>query len=156
MESSIRISIIFMAPCYMICINNSIINGIRCTVLNREDVLQSTCICFSYLKQNKCKQIIGLAALEKLIKISSPAKLVPIGQKPKRGCPQATRRALVRQPEEATPVQQQAQLLTLILRQLLPVLHKRKESNLLTPLSKLLRKKEWSSHPEFLLELRRD
>ena len=130
---------------------NSII-GIGCTVLNREDFLQSTCSCFSYLKQNKCKHIIGLAALEKL----STTKSVPIGQKPKRGRQQATSRALVRQPEEAAPVQQQAQLLSLILRQLLPLLHKRKESNQLTPVSHLLLKKEWSSRPESLPELRRD
>ena len=43
--------------------------------------------------------------LEKLIKIPSTAK--SIGKKPKRGRPQPTRRALVRQPEETTQVQQQ-------------------------------------------------
>ena len=69
--------------------------------------IQSTCTCFSYLKQNKCKHIVVLAAFEKLIKIPSTAKSVPIGQKPKQSRPQATWRALVRQPEEATPVQLQ-------------------------------------------------
>ena len=44
--------------------------------------------------------------MEKLIKIPSQAKSIPIGQKPKRGRPPAAKKALVRQeppsPQEAT------------------------------------------------------
>ena len=51
--------------------------------------------------------IIGLAALEKLVKNTEYSQVGTDRSKAKRGRPQATRRALVHQPEEAPPVEQQ-------------------------------------------------
>ena len=52
-----------------------------------------------------CKHIVGIAALEKLIKIPCEAKSVEIGQKPSRGRPAQARKALQHQ-EPVALVQQ--------------------------------------------------
>ena len=68
--------------------------SIWCTKLNRDDFRKSTCTCPSYFKHYICKHIIGIAAIEKLIKIPCQAKSLPIGAKPKPGRPPAAKKAL--------------------------------------------------------------
>ena len=53
---------------------HNIMNGIWCTTLERNDYRQSTCTCPTFFKSYIFKHIIGIAAMEKLIKIPSQAK----------------------------------------------------------------------------------
>ena len=71
-----------------------ILTGIWLTTINRDNFLLSSCTCPCYLNTYICKHIIGVAAIEKLIKIPNNTKSVPIGKKPKRGRPGATKKAL--------------------------------------------------------------
>ncbi len=74
------------------------LRGIWCTTLNNENYLKSTCTCPSFFNHYICKHIIGVAAMAKIIKIPSTAKTMDIGQKPARGRPSKTKKALERQP----------------------------------------------------------
>ena len=76
---------------------HNIVNGIWVTTLNREEFRKSSCTCPSYLTNFLCKHIIGIAALQKIVKIPSQAKSVPMGLKPKRGRPTKTKKALQHQ-----------------------------------------------------------
>ena len=82
-----------------------ILNGVWCTTLNRLDFRLSTCTCPAFFLKYLCKHIVGIAALEKLIKIPCEAKSVEIGQKPSRGRPAQARKALQHQ-EPVALVQQ--------------------------------------------------
>ena len=79
------------------------LSGIWCTNLNTDNYLKSTCTCPPFFNHYICKHIIGVAAMAKIIKIPSTAKTLEIGQKPARGRPPKTKKALERQPLPPPP-----------------------------------------------------
>ena len=71
--------------------------SIWCIDINNEDWLQSKCNCPFFLKNYYCKHMIGVANILRLDGCSIPlnAKIVPLGQKRKRGAPKKATRALL-------------------------------------------------------------
>ena len=59
----------------------------------------ASCSCPSFFKDQICKHLVGFAANMKLVKIPIEAKQVVIGQKPRRGRPCKTKKALEYQSE---------------------------------------------------------
>lgn len=66
--------------------------------ISKTDALyMSVCNCPAYLKDYLCKHVIGLGIRLKLISVPSEAKVIPIGEKRKRGRPSKTKPALMLQ-----------------------------------------------------------
>ena len=65
--------------------------------IDTEEWINSTCSCPYYLKNYKCKHIIGIASRTNLPGATIPvsARDVPLGQKRKRGAPKKRTRALI-------------------------------------------------------------
>jgi len=62
---------------------------------NAPDWKLSTCTCFSFQKQYKCKHVLGIAVSKKLFTIPESAKMDVIGKKRKVGRPLKARVALL-------------------------------------------------------------
>jgi MULE transposase domain/SWIM zinc finger len=58
---------------------------------------KATCTCTEFLKRFICKHTLGIAIVENKFKVVPEAKLVPIGQKRKRGRPAKAKKALIAQ-----------------------------------------------------------
>lgn len=54
------------------------------STLNETNFQKSTCTCPEYFKSYVCKHIVGIAAIKKLAIIPPEAKVVRLGQKPKK------------------------------------------------------------------------
>lgn len=76
---------------------SNLVGKIWRTTLNRADFRKSTCSCPEFFKSYFCKHVIGVAAMENLVVIPNEAKVVRLGQKPKRGRRPLIRSALERQ-----------------------------------------------------------
>lgn len=57
--------------------------------------LDEGCTCPTYLKFNVCKHLLGMKIRLKQVEVPVEAKLVPLGQKRKRGRPTKARKVLI-------------------------------------------------------------
>ena len=66
--------------------------------LTSDNWKKSQCNCPAFLKRNRCKHIIAIAATKHLVTIPIAAKQVLIDGKKPKGRPQLAKKALVYQP----------------------------------------------------------
>ena len=71
--------------------------GIWIIHIDAHNLHNSSCTCPSYLKFLQCKHILGMHIRLKLVHVPAAAKLIPLGQKSKRGRPSMAKRALIHQ-----------------------------------------------------------
>lgn len=58
---------------------------------------ESACTCPYFLKHLQCKHVLGMKIRLKLVDVPNEAKLIPLGQKRKRGRPAKSKKALILQ-----------------------------------------------------------
>ena len=57
--------------------------------------IKEGCTCSMYLKVNVCKHHLGMEIRLKMVDVPAEAKVIPLGQKRKRGRPSKARKALI-------------------------------------------------------------
>lgn len=63
--------------------------------VNKNSHYESTCTCPFFLKNGACKHVLGMLIRLQLVTVPTEAKLIPLGQKRKRGRPTKAKQALL-------------------------------------------------------------
>lgn len=69
--------------------------GIWTIIIDQKELNKSNCTCPYFLKQQNCKHVLGMKIRLKLVDVPTEAKLIPLGQKRKRGRPAKAKPALI-------------------------------------------------------------